>query len=127
MGNARSGYRNYTVRIFQPDSDRDMSAELRRDLRPISTDYNLLSLLPEKGSFQDGWYECADEIYKRLNELPYAFTTKHDAMIFGDNMKNLIVRLLTREHVPLKTVNYRLKGDDTDGYSLKFEPKYDSF
>jgi hypothetical protein len=104
-----------------------MSAELRRDLRPISTDYNLLSLLAEKGSFQDGWYECANEIYEKLNNVPYKFSNKHDALIFGDNMKNIIVRLLTREHVPLKTIKCNLKGSDDEGYSIKFEPKYDTF
>lgn len=103
-----------------------MSTELRRDTSPTSKEYNVLSVETEKGSWQDGWYACAEEVVEKIKNHK-TFITKHDALIFADSVRNLMFRLQTRPHVPLTKVETRLRGNDKDGYTIEFNNKYNTF
>lgn len=120
----KTGYKDYQIKLFQKNKDQDLGSQIRANHKG-DTDYTLMSIKPYDGEREDGQREVADYVLKQV-EGAKKFTTKHDALIFGQSLQNMVYALMRYgiSGSKLDRIEAKLTGDDKAGYGIDFVPKY---
>jgi len=117
---SRTGYKDYQIKVFQKNVLEDIGKQIRLDHKG-STDYTLMSIRPYKGELQTGRKEVSAYVLTQLLKMK-SFITKHDALIYGQSMQNLVYALHRYQDYgsTVDGIELRLTGGDKEGYGIDF-------